>query len=56
MLLTGPPAPIKPGRSPNYQDEPYTTSHTRDADIQVQGAPAAENLGPVMLTVADQRQ
>ena len=55
MLPIGPPTPIEPGRSPNYQDEPYATSHPRDADIQVQGAPAAENLRPVMFTVADQR-
>ena len=50
------PTSIKPCRSPSYQDNPYATSHTRNAAIQVQDAPAAENLSPVMLTIADQGQ
>ena len=49
------PTSIKPNHSPDDQEDTDATRHARNATIEMKDAPAAKNLGPVMLSVTDQR-
>lgn len=56
MLLISPPASIKPYCNSDYQDNTYAAGYARDAAVQMQHAPPAENLGPIMISITNQGQ